>query len=120
MVAEEEGGAAAAVAAAAAAAQQDGPQQPASPRTLGGGGFPPAALDGSSRRGSLLIGGLAGDAVGGPVHVSGGSFWGAASALPLVLCVDDDEVNQLVLQGMLHSQDYGWAPAGLMFGWGWG
>ncbi|KIY93875.1 hypothetical protein MNEG_14087 [Monoraphidium neglectum] len=30
---------------------------------------------------------------------------------PVVLCVDDDEVNQLVLQGMLHSQDYGYLKA---------
>jgi CheY-like chemotaxis protein len=25
---------------------------------------------------------------------------------PLVLCVDDDEVNHLVLEGMLQSQSY--------------
>jgi hypothetical protein len=27
-------------------------------------------------------------------------------AEPLVMCVDDDEVNHIVLEGMLHSQNY--------------
>jgi hypothetical protein len=28
------------------------------------------------------------------------------AAEPLVMCVDDDEVNHIVLEGMLHSQNY--------------
>lgn len=31
------------------------------------------------------------------------------AAEPLVMCVDDDEVNHIVLEGMLQSQNYRWA-----------
>jgi CheY-like chemotaxis protein len=37
-------------------------------------------------------------------------------AEPLVMCVDDDEVNHIVLEGMLHSQNYRWGKCKLVIG----
>jgi CheY-like chemotaxis protein len=65
-----------------------------------GAQLPPAASGGlpSAADPAADAGSLARRSAGGVASPAGGAPW--------VLCVDDDEVNQLVLQGMLDSQEY--------------